>query len=115
VSNSQGQTLSVLLGNNDGTFGPASTITGEVSPIFVAVSDFNGDGNQDVAVLSAVEGNVDIRLGNGDGTFQSPVRFGANTNPLAMGVGFFSRPKWSNIVVANSGSNNISSLVNVVK
>jgi hypothetical protein len=68
-----------------------------------------------VAVLSTVEGNVDIRLGNGNGTFQTPMRFGADTKPLSMGVGFFSRPKWPDIVVANSGSNNVSSLVNVVQ
>jgi hypothetical protein len=68
-----------------------------------------------VAVLSAVEGNVDIRLGNGNGTFQGPVHFGASTNPLSMGVGFFSRAKWPDIVVANSGSNNISSIVNVAQ
>jgi hypothetical protein len=54
-------------------------------------------------------------LGNGNGTFQTPMRFGANTKPLSMVVGFFSRPKWPDIVVVNSGSNNISSLVNVVQ
>ncbi len=45
------------------------------------------------------------------------MRFGANINPLSMGVGFFNlnRPKWPDIVVANSGSNNISSLGNVAQ
>ncbi len=39
-------------------------------PASVAVGDFNGDGNADLAVADFQVGGVDILLGNGDGTFQ---------------------------------------------
>jgi hypothetical protein len=65
--NAAGNTITILMGNGDGTFtaatGPA--IAGPlVTPI--AVADFNGDGIADLAV----GGNAPaLFLGNGDGTF----------------------------------------------
>ena len=55
------------------------TLSGE-SPSFVAAADFNGDGNNDLAVLSnsmSVGGSaaVSIFLGNADGSFQDPVTY----------------------------------------
>ena len=43
------------------------------TPTSVVVGDFNGDGKQDLAVLSAAGTGlgVNIYLGNGDGTFQT--------------------------------------------
>jgi FG-GAP-like repeat len=70
------ETLSVLLGNGDGTFQPAKTITlassGSVS--FIVVADFNADNKPDLvaAVSDATTANSGgrILLGNGDGSFQ---------------------------------------------
>ena len=66
--------LAVLLGNGDGTFQPAiqpvDTCFGPFQGI--AVADYDGDGNLDVASLSA---NV-LLLGKGDGSFNSPVVLG---------------------------------------
>jgi hypothetical protein len=39
------------------------------SPRSVAASDFNGDGNQDLAVANYASNNVSILLGNGQGGF----------------------------------------------
>ena len=36
--------VSLLLGNPDGTFGPAAVYTAGQGPVGVAVGDFNGDG-----------------------------------------------------------------------
>ena len=65
--------VTILLGNGDGTFRAGSTITtglgrGPVSPI---LADFNGDGKLDLATANE-DGTVSILLGNGDGTFKSP-------------------------------------------
>ena len=73
-------TISVLLGNGDGTFQPEITYTAGKSPNSIALGDFNGDGKPDLAVVDNdhVVGDptfVNILLGNGDGTFQAFVSY----------------------------------------
>lgn len=72
-------TVSVLLGNGDGTFQTAKTYdVGGPNPTTIAVADFNGDGKLDLAVGGLqIPGQptcgasaINILLGNGDGTFQ---------------------------------------------
>lgn len=68
-----GGTVSILLGNGDGTFqAPVSYMT--AVPYALAVGDFNGDGNLDIAgadeaSLPGVDTSVFLLLGKGDGTF----------------------------------------------
>jgi hypothetical protein len=70
--------VGVLLGNGNGTFQPAqSYASGGYTAVAVAVGDFNGDGNADLAVANQCQsngkcsnGSVGVLLGNGDGTFQ---------------------------------------------
>src|ERR1700730_16369853 len=74
IANEGDTTLSLLLGNGDGTLRPAGTIQIGYRPISVATGDFNGDGNIDVAVCGIPLSPVfTILFGNGDGTFQAPV------------------------------------------
>jgi hypothetical protein len=74
-------TVSVLLGNGDGTLQLAHTYkSGGQYASWVVVSDVNGDGKLDLVVANewAVYGQagaVGILFGNGDGTFQNPVSF----------------------------------------
>jgi len=71
--------VTVLLGNGDGTFQAARNFNAGNSALTfgVAVGDFNGDGDLDVAVLIPSDGTspteVRILMGNGDGSLQSPV------------------------------------------
>jgi len=63
--------VDVLLGNGDGTFGNATLHStwplGQV-PVEIAIADFNGDGNPDLAVVLS-NGYPGVFYGNGDGTF----------------------------------------------
>ncbi|MGO9272139.1 MAG: FG-GAP-like repeat-containing protein [Terriglobia bacterium] len=76
VVNSSGA-VTILLGNGDGTFtststaSPASPCDYGESPTSIAVGDFNGDGNLDLAVGTEVSGNVSVTilLGDGQGNF----------------------------------------------
>src|SRR5260370_15075148 len=79
-------------------------------PRSVAVDDFNGDGQQDLAVANNVSNNVSVLLGNGDGTFQAPQNFGGGSGPVSVAVGDFNGDGWLDIVVANQDSNNVSVL-----
>jgi len=76
VANQDGSTVSVLLGNGDGTFRTKVDYTAGNVLVSIATGDFNGDGKADLAVVdfgsASVGGDVAILLGNGDGTFQTP-------------------------------------------
>src|SRR5205807_2519025 len=74
VTNAASTSLSLFLGNGDGTFKPAITIPVTIGfPLSVTAADFNGDGNADIAVCSATSGLLQVLFGNGDGTFQPPI------------------------------------------
>jgi hypothetical protein len=77
--------VSVLLGNGDGTFkGAVSYGSGGVYAQSVAVGDVNADGHPDLVVANqcvsnnnCANGEVSVLLGNGDGTFQAAVSYGS--------------------------------------
>src|SRR5256885_17054982 len=75
VANFDSNTISVLLGNGEGTFRAAPTVAAGVNPFSVAVGDFNGDGRPDLAVANHGSNTVSVLLGNGDGTFGAPLPF----------------------------------------
>jgi hypothetical protein len=67
--------VTILLGNGDGTFtqAPGSPIAAPSfvnTPYQIAVGDFNGDGALDLAMLGGTP-YVWVLLGNGDGTFKN--------------------------------------------
>src|SRR5215472_17123341 len=66
--------VGILLGNGDGTFGNAHTVTTLHPADTIAAGDFNRDGNLDVAITTGVfassPDDIELLLGNGDGTLQ---------------------------------------------
>ena len=72
VTVSRASTLSVLLGNGDGSFQAPTNISlgGTAFTNLLAVGDL-GNGHDDIVAANG-NGTVDVLLGNGDGTFQSP-------------------------------------------
>jgi hypothetical protein len=106
----------VLLGNGDGTFGQtAVTSDAGAAPLALAVADFNGDGNPDLAVTQFDGNTVNVLLGNGDGTFQTgpsyTVGSGLHSSPFAVAVADFNRDGISDLVTANYNSDNVSVLL----
>src|SRR5713226_600481 len=77
-------TVSILLGNGDGTFAPQATFVTGRGPSGIIARDFNADGKLDLAVTNRMDNNVSILLGNGDGTFQTRVDYAAG--PGAAGI-----------------------------
>jgi hypothetical protein len=97
-------TVSVLLGNGDGTFQSAQNFAVGSYPQSVAVGDFNGDGHLDLTVANANDGTVSILLGNGDGTFQAAQNYAVGSNPLSVAIGDFNGDGFADLAIANQGT-----------
>jgi hypothetical protein len=106
----------VLPGHGDGTFGRAARYTLPYQPSFVTVGDFNGDGHPDLALTSAVGDALWILLSEGDGTFSTTeFGFAVGANPQWIAVGDFNSDHKPDLAVANSGSNNVTALINTTQ
>ena len=104
VANSQDNTVSVLLGNGDGTFQPQVTYAVGTSPDAIAVGDFNGDGRTDLAVANQYNNTVSVLLGNGDGTFQPQITYAVGNEPDAIVAGDFNGDGRTDLAVVSQGS-----------
>ena len=82
-------TVSVLLGNGDGTFQPQVEYPVGLEPLSVAAGDFRNNGKPDLAVVNQGSATVSILLGNGDGTFQPQVSYATIANPSQVLAGDF--------------------------
>jgi hypothetical protein len=71
-------TISVLLGNGDGTFQTASSFPAGTAPNGIAAAALSQGGNTDLLVTDASDGSLLVLLGNGNGTFQTPVTYPAD-------------------------------------
>lgn len=78
-------TVSVLLGNGNGTFQAGTSYSsGGTKPTDLKVADINGDGYPDLELANqcdydsdCLNGTVSVLAGNGDGTFRAPVGYGS--------------------------------------
>src|SRR5450755_3042002 len=75
VANSASASVSVMLGNGDGTFQPAVNyaLPDGCQPNYLAVGDFKKDGEPDLLVACILSTTLVVLPGNGNGTFASPV------------------------------------------
>jgi hypothetical protein len=109
VANVGSNTVSVLLGQGDGTFLPAQSYAAGSYPLSVAVGDFNGDGIPDLAVAnqgtypSYNDSSVSVLLGQGDGTFLPAVNYPGGAGRRSVAVGDFNGDGKLDLAVAGYG------------
>ena len=102
VTGTNGNGITVQLGNGDGTFqAPSSNGFPGGSVTSIAFGDFSGDGKLDI--VAAVNGSVGVILGNGDGTFQEETYYD-NAYVAAVVAGDFNGDGILDIAAVN-GSN----------
>ena len=108
--------IAVLLGNGDGTFGPAAFYTVGTStntPTSLATGDFNHDGNLDVATANTFNNTVGILLGNGHGALTlSGSAINVGRTPQAIRAGDFNDDGYSDLAVANYSDGTVTTLLN---
>ena len=111
IANSGDDTVSVLLGNGDGTFEPQVTYAVGSDPDAIVAGDFTGDGHLDLAVANGGDDTVSVLLGNGDGTFEPQVTYAVGSVPDAIVAGDFTGDGHLDLAVANSGDITVSVLL----
>jgi hypothetical protein len=105
-------TVSVLLGNGDGTFQSHVDYGVGEYPTGVVAGDFNDDGNVDLAVSNDYDNTVSILYGNGDGTFQPQVVIDVASEPTSIGTGDFNGDGKLDLITSCVGSSVVSVLLN---
>lgn len=115
VANSGNGTVTILLGNGTGGFKVATGTAPKTGsdPVAIAVGDFNGDGNADLAVVNAGTGttgdSITILLGKGTGAFTAAtVSPKTGTAPTAIAVGDFNGDGIPDLAVTNGTSNTVT-------
>ena len=84
-------TVSVFLGNGDGTFQPPEVIDVGPFPASVTLADLTGNGKLDIITANKGDASVSVLLGNGDGTFQPETEYAVGQRPSGIGGGRLQR------------------------
>ncbi|CAF4240686.1 unnamed protein product, partial [Adineta steineri] len=111
VANFGTDNIGVFFGNVNHSFHDQitfSTGTGS-SPYALVVEDFNNDNQPDIAFVNYGTNCLGVLLQCINGTFFDPLTYstGNNSQPYFLAVGDFNKDKRLDIVVANSGTDNI--------
>lgn len=107
VPNHMENTLSIYMGNGDGTFRVVPKPSTTDMPQFAAVGDFDEEGWVDI-VTADRNGSSTLLLGNGDGTFErSHLVWGMATKPSAVAVDDFNRDGHADIAVILDGRSEV--------
>jgi len=112
IANGAGNTVTVMLGNGDGTFGTPVSYAVGTDPTAIAADDVNNDGNDDIITADAASGDVSVLLANVDsdgnptGTFAAAKTYHVEPGgqgPLSLVMDDFNNDGDDDIAVAGAG------------
>src|SRR5262249_25569560 len=103
--------VSLLLGNGDGTFQAPIQIPPAAEALSLAVGHCHHPNIADLATTDLQNNRVNVMLGNGNGTFQPPVSYAVGLDPLSVAVGNLRGNGITDLVVANADDNTVSVLL----
>jgi hypothetical protein len=120
-NNGSGSTFSTLRGNGNGTFQSPAILTAQVSPIWVAASDLDGDDTLDLVTANFrtdMPSTVSVFKGNGDGTFQAASHYAAGatgtSGPAAVAIGNFNNDGLPDVAIPNYGASGSGTTLTVL-
>jgi hypothetical protein len=110
--------VGVLLGNGDGTFQAPRLFTVfpqslpepgvGFGPTNVALADFDGDGNVDLAVANSLTSTVGVLFGDGTGNFKSPSNIEVGRTPVWVLTGDYNHDGKPDFLSSNSDASTVS-------
>ena len=104
IVNQKDQTVTVYLGNGNGTFVPSSQspLATDTTPTGVAIADFVQQSLGGIAVTNTGAGTVTVWVDVGNGLFTQALEPPAGTNPYAIVAGNFTSNTFPDIAVTNN-------------
>jgi VCBS repeat-containing protein len=101
----------VLLGSTGATFTTPAKVAAGLDPVSIAVGDFDGDTDADLAVADQSPGEILVLLGGGNGSFTGPTTLTADSGLSGIAVGDFNRDGDPDLAAANVNSGEVSVFV----
>ncbi len=111
-ANYNGDNLSVLLGNGDGTFQPAVNYASGNGALYVVLADVNKDTHLDALVANYAGDRLSVFPGVGDGTFGPKTDYVTPDEPNAVQAIDLNGDGWLDVVTANRGGASVSVFLN---
>lgn len=103
--------VSVFLGNGNGSFQPRYDYPTGSGPRDVVAADVNRDGIPDLLTANAVDETVSILLGLGGGAFDAPRAIPMIGSPRALGIADFNQDGAPDVAVATDFTNTVAILL----
>jgi type II secretory pathway component GspD/PulD (secretin) len=124
VANNADNSLSVFLGNGDGTFQAPTIVKTGIGPVWIATGNFNtdttkpgSDQNLDVAVVNQADNSVSIFLGDGLGGLNPAtpptISSGTGSGPVSIVATSLTTSGFTDLVTANHANNTLSVFLGV--
>jgi hypothetical protein len=107
--------VTVFLGNGDGTFTADGTYAVGQGSSSIVAADFSGSGNLDIAVANEWSGTVSVLMNNGDGTFQPAGNYPAGSDPASIVSGNFTGSGEPDLALVDPESGTVDVLPNTGK
>lgn len=107
TANFTSATVSVLLGNGDGSFDAKTDYATGAGPYSIVVCDLNDNNQLDLATANLHAGTVSVLLGNGDGSFASSTNYNAGDNPQSLVTGDLNGDANSDLAVMNGSDGTV--------
>ena len=112
TANYNNNTVSVLLGNGDGTFGAKKDYQVGYGPFSLALADVNGDGLLDVVTVNLLGYSMTVLLNTGNGTLGPYTNYDVGTSPRSIALADVNGDGRPDVVIANNGANSVSVFLN---
>jgi len=108
LSATEDGSVSVQLGNGDGTFQEAALYTIGRVPRSTAIGDLDGDGAPDLVAVNGFSDDFSVLLGNGDGTFRDGVNHGTIDYPEDVAIGDLNGDGRADLALSHIGNTHSS-------